>query len=173
MTEYYQDTFDPDDPEFGLDSGDPTESIDWGPSLNKEITNGNKPKRSTVSRNEFDYDLPPIPEYDPKPRADFSKSTYPKLTQDDIRKYIDAKCWINGTYISSLDTEYLINCKKFASQRFYDRWYWKYFLNLINEEIMNRDKKIGPRRYYPGTENIPRRGDNNGYRYKSARYRNR
>lgn len=89
----------------------------------------------------------------------------PKLTDAKIKEFIEAKCWVNGTYLNSLDTEYLVNCKKFAAQRLYEKWYWKYFLTLVNEEILNRDVVIGPKRYYPGTENIPRRGmsKNAGY----------
>ena len=99
----------------------------------------------------------PAPVYTPPVSNRGSRS--PKLTDDQIKRYIEAKCWVNGIYLNSLDTEYLVNCKKFASQRLYDKWYWKYFLNLVNEEILNRDVAIGPKRYYPGTENIPRRGD--------------
>ena len=91
----------------------------------------------------------PSPVYTPP--ASSRKSGSPKLTDEQIKRYIEAKCWVNGIYLNSLDTEYLVNCKKFASQRLYDKWYWKYFLNLVNEEILNRDVAIGPKRYYPGT----------------------
>ena len=116
---------------------------------------------------------PPTPVYDPSSMYPRPSTTTPKLTDTQIKKYIDAKCWVNGIYLDSLDTEYLVNCKKFASQRLYDKWYWKFFLNLVNEEILNRDVAIGPKRYYPGTENIPRRGDSKGRGYRTARYRER
>ena len=95
----------------------------------------------------------------------------PKLTDEQIQLYIEDKCWINGIYLNSMDTEYLVNCKNYASQRLYSKWYWRYFLNLVNEEIINRDVAIGPKRFYPGTENIPRRGCNGTYRsYGYPRY---
>ena len=92
------------------------------------------------------------------------------LTEEQISKYIEAKCWINGIYLNSMDTEYLINCKNYATQRLYNKWYWKFFLNLVNEEIVNRDVAIGPKKYYPGTENIPRRGGNQNYSSYGSRF---
>lgn len=174
MSGFYPTDFDTNDPEIngpttmssnGSDEIDPTITIDWGPSLNKEL---DRQHRTT------DYKFSSSPVYQPQSRlAPLKRSSSSKLTEDQIKKYIEAKCWINGTYLNSLDTEYLVNCKKFASQRLYDKWYWKYFLNLVNEEILNRDVAVGPKRYYPGTEDIPRRGDNSGYGYRSARYRER
>lgn len=175
MSGFYPANFDPNDPELDNEfvsptddnSVDPTTTIDWGPSLNKELEK---------ARQASNQHLPqaPSPVYQPKSNlAPLKRTSSSRLTDDQIKRYIEAKCWINGTYLNSLDTEYLVNCKKFASQRLYNKWYWKYFLNLVNEEILNRDVAIGPKRYYPGTEDIPRRGDNNGYGYRSARYRER
>lgn len=166
MNDFFSSSFDPNDSSLSDSSVDPTLNMDWGESLNMELER----QRQLASEKVPKFPTTPSPVYKPK---SVSRTSTPKLTDDQIKRYIEAKCWINGTYLDSLDTEYLVNCKKFASQRLYNKWYWKFFLNLVNEEILNRDVAIGPKRYYPGTENIPRRGDNNGYGYRSARYRDR
>lgn len=186
MHDLFQDEFDFSSKEVvdrapGIGSGpgpDPTESIDWGEALSREVDrcrqSSSRQTPPAPTRSHPDHACGrPTPTYKP-PTSNYDSSNYgaPRLTDDKIREFIEAKCWVNGIYLDSLDTEYLVNCKKFALNRLYSRWYWKYFLNLVNEEILNRDVAIGPKRYFPGTENIPRRGDfysSHGRNYPSTR----
>lgn len=99
---------------------------------------------------------PPYPSCPPPAQAPRPKRG--RLSENQIQKYIDARCWINGIFLDSMDTEYLLNCKNFALTKYHEKWYWPKFLSLVREEIQRRNQLIGPIRCYPGTENIPRRG---------------
>ena len=61
------------------------------------------------------------------------------LTFEQAYELINSKRFYNGTPVSGMSDDDLINCRKYAVDHYYDKWYWVHFYHLVNDEIRRRN----------------------------------
>ena len=61
-----------------------------------------------------------------------------ELTMDQAYELINSGKFYNGSDVSEMSTTDLINCRKYAVDHYYDKWYWVHFYHLVNNEIKKR-----------------------------------
>ena len=60
------------------------------------------------------------------------------LTMDQAYELINSGKFYNGSVVSKMSTVDLMNCRKYAVDHYYDKWYWVHFYHLVNNEIKKR-----------------------------------
>lgn len=60
------------------------------------------------------------------------------LTMDQAHELINAGKSYNGSVVSEMSTADLMNCRKYAVDHYYDKWYWAHFYHQVNNEIKKR-----------------------------------
>ena len=60
------------------------------------------------------------------------------LTMDQAYELINSGKFYNGSVVSEMSTADLMNCRKYAADHYYEKWYWANFYHLVNNEIKKR-----------------------------------
>ena len=58
---------------------------------------------------------------------------------DQAYKLINSGRFYNGTPVSEMDDDDLLNCRRYAVDHYYEKWYWVHFYHLVNDEIKRRN----------------------------------
>ena len=60
------------------------------------------------------------------------------LTLEQAYELINSDRFYNGTSVSKMSDADLVNCRKYAVDHYYEKWYWVHFYHMVNNEIKKR-----------------------------------
>ena len=64
------------------------------------------------------------------------------LTFEQAYDLIENGKFYSGSVISDMSDVDLLNCRKYAVDHYYEKWYWVHFYHMLNEECNKRGQRM-------------------------------